>query len=130
MDGNGAGSGHQPNGQDTSRQSQINSVMPADQLLLMPAHPVKGQSSVSDLAIETRLLPNGRTVAMAFTHADKLVAALGESQPWVLVRAGGLKDLLAGTGVNVLLDPEVAPDAPRWTAGDLQKIRAGQKVSF
>jgi hypothetical protein len=104
--------------------------LPEDQILVVPAHPSRDGGAVNALQIETRLLPDGHAVAMAFTDLDKLVAALGEHQPWIAVRAGSIKGLLENSGVFVLLNPTIDAQAPRWTAADREKAAAGGPVAF
>jgi hypothetical protein len=111
-------------------QHEPEQSLPEGQILVVPAHPRREGDAVTGLAIETRLLAGGERVAMAFTSTDKLVAALGEYQPWVAVPAGKIKDLLANTGLIVLLDPVVDAQALRWTAADLATAKAGGEVAF
>ncbi|WP_327318231.1 SAV_915 family protein [Streptomyces sp. NBC_01235] len=58
-------------------------------------------------------------VAFAFTTLDRLVAALGESQPWVATSIGPLAEAVAEYDVTVLLDPRVAPGHHNWQPDDL-----------
>ncbi|WP_099935831.1 SAV_915 family protein [Streptomyces sp. 3214.6] len=59
------------------------------------------------------------TVAFAFTTRDRLVAALGEAQPWVATSIGPLAEAVAEHDVTVLLDPRVAPGHHNWQPDDL-----------
>ncbi|PAZ14891.1 hypothetical protein CLM62_16855 [Streptomyces sp. SA15] len=59
------------------------------------------------------------TVAFAFTTLDRLVAALGEAQPWVATSIGPLADGVSAYDVTVLLDPTVAPGRHNWQPDDL-----------
>lgn len=63
----------------------------------------------------------GETVAIAFSNVGRLVEQLGQSQPWMVMDSGRLKQYLAAVGVTqVLLDPELGEDAGRWTPQDLE----------
>ncbi|MFI7294092.1 SAV_915 family protein [Streptomyces sp. NPDC050121] len=59
------------------------------------------------------------TVAFAFTTRDRLVAALGDAQPWVATSIGPLAETVAEYDVTVLLDPRVAPGHHNWQPDDL-----------
>ncbi|MFD3619987.1 SAV_915 family protein [Streptomyces sp. NPDC058676] len=59
------------------------------------------------------------SVAFAFTTPAKLVAALGEAQPWVATSIGLLAEGLDEHGVTVLLDPRLTPGHPNWLPADL-----------
>ncbi|MEH0514705.1 hypothetical protein QA942_26860 [Streptomyces sp. B21-106] len=59
------------------------------------------------------------TVAFAFTTRDRLVAALGEAQPWVATSIGLLAEAVGAYDATVLLDPRVAPGRHNWQPDDL-----------
>ncbi|MDX3803496.1 hypothetical protein PV723_33115 [Streptomyces sp. AK04-3B] len=59
------------------------------------------------------------TVAFAFTTRDRLVAALGEAQPWVATSIGPLAEAVGAHDATVLLDPRVAPGKHNWQPDDL-----------
>ncbi|MFI5674514.1 SAV_915 family protein [Streptomyces cellulosae] len=63
--------------------------------------------------------PTDGTVALAFTTLDRLVAALGEAQPWVATSIGPLAEGVSEHGVTVRLDPLLAPGPPNWQPADL-----------
>ncbi|MCQ9133355.1 hypothetical protein KMS84_21520 [Streptomyces sp. IBSBF 2807] len=58
-------------------------------------------------------------VAFAFTTRERLVAALGEAQPWVATSIGPLAEAVAAHDGTVLLDPRVAPGHHNWRPDDL-----------
>ncbi|MFI5796482.1 hypothetical protein [Streptomyces sp. NPDC051677] len=58
-------------------------------------------------------------VAFAFTTRARLVAALGEAQPWVATSIGPLAEAVAEHDVMVLLDPRIAPGHHNWQPDDL-----------
>ncbi|MDQ0686630.1 hypothetical protein QFZ56_005593 [Streptomyces achromogenes] len=59
------------------------------------------------------------TAAFAFTTRDRLVAALGEAQPWVATSIGPLAEAVGAYDATVLLDPRVAPGRHNWQPDDL-----------
>ncbi|MDX3315121.1 hypothetical protein ACWGH3_18795 [Streptomyces sp. NPDC054884] len=59
------------------------------------------------------------TVAFAFTTRDRLVAALGEAQPWVATSIGLLAEAVGAYDATVLLDPRVTPGRRNWQPADL-----------
>ena len=63
--------------------------------------------------------PTDGTVALAFTTLHALVAALGETQPWVVTSLGPLAEGVAVQGVTVHLDPRIAPGHRNWHPADL-----------
>ncbi|MET9253167.1 SAV_915 family protein [Streptomyces sp. NPDC003717] len=53
-----------------------------------------------------------RLVALAFSSVSLLVEAMGEGQPWVVLRTGDVEQALEGSGArSVLLNPRLAPGA-------------------
>ncbi|WP_030682002.1 SAV_915 family protein [Streptomyces cellulosae] len=95
--------------------------------MFVPAHP--RYVDTTDLSgaltrvpfIEYELFehPTDGTVALAFTTLDRLVAALGEAQPWVATSIGPLAEGVSEHGVTVRLDPRLAPGPPNWQPADL-----------
>lgn len=93
----------------------------------VPAHPryvdatdTDGQARrVPFVAYELFEHPTNGTVAFAFTTAEKLVAALGEAQPWVATSIGPLAEGMRERGLSVCLDPRVAPGHHNWQPADL-----------
>ncbi|WP_329221577.1 hypothetical protein OG352_31395 [Streptomyces sp. NBC_01485] len=67
----------------------------------------------------TRTETGAGTVAFAFTTCDRLVAALGEAQPWVATSIGPLAEAVGEYDGTVLLDPRVAPGRHNWEPDDL-----------
>ncbi|MER6559896.1 hypothetical protein ABT300_19610 [Streptomyces sp. NPDC001027] len=59
------------------------------------------------------------TVAFAFTTRDRLVAALGDAQPWVATSIGPLAEAVGAYDATVLLDPRIAPGRHNWQPDDL-----------
>ncbi|QMV12508.1 hypothetical protein GJU35_25100 [Streptomyces lincolnensis] len=71
------------------------------------------------IAYELFAHPTDGTVALAFTTLGRLVAALGEAQPWVATSLGPLAEGVGELGVTVRLDPRIAPGPPNWRPADL-----------
>ncbi|MHC5904707.1 SAV_915 family protein [Streptomyces sp. S6] len=82
--------------------------------VLVPAHP-RYTDGAPRIVCELFAHPDDGPVALAFTTPRKLVAALGEAQPWVATSLGAL--LTGLRGVRVRLDPSAA--SPHWTPADL-----------
>ena len=63
-------------------------------------------------------MPNGEVAAIAFRSPERLVAQLGDYQPWVGLPAVAFSALIKAMGVEcVLIDPILDPETARWTAG-------------
>jgi hypothetical protein len=91
----------------------------SDTPLLLPAYP-RPDASPDSIAIETRII-DGHDVVLAFTNLAKLVAALGEHQPWIGLRAGMVKAMLPGH--VVVIDPEGTCEVT-WDAAKLAQLEA------
>ncbi len=96
--------------------------------VLVPAHPRYVDTTADSgrparapfIAYELFEHPVRGSVVFAFTTPAKLVAALGEAQPWVATSIGLLAEALDEHGVTVLLDPRVAATGhPNWLSADL-----------
>ncbi|MEU8974856.1 SAV_915 family protein [Streptomyces monashensis] len=95
--------------------------------VFVPAHPRSVVGTGTDgrparvplIVCELFAHPAHDTVAFAFTTLDKLVAALGEAQPWIASSLGPLAEGMDERGVTVLLDPRVAPGEANWRPEDL-----------
>lgn len=82
---------------------------------------VKGKPFIES-TVDVMLVPvatdsgDERLVALAFSAADRLAAALGTEQPWVVVPVEELDQALEGSGARaVLVDAQLAPGT---TGGD------------
>ncbi|GHE96769.1 hypothetical protein GCM10014715_61310 [Streptomyces spiralis] len=102
-------------------------VPPYHTPVFVPAHPryVEAEDGggrrvrVPFVACELFADATNGTVAFAFTTLDRLVAALGEAQPWVATSIGPLAEGVREHGATVLLDPRIAPGHPNWRPEDL-----------
>jgi hypothetical protein len=85
-----------------------------------PAHPqVRGDRK--DVVFEVRQLADGRPVLPVFTSVQRLVAVLGEAQPWVCLPLREVRALMGlSTVEQVLIDPDVERGAWRWRETDLE----------
>ncbi|MEH0575251.1 hypothetical protein QBA54_12300 [Streptomyces sp. B21-108] len=84
-------------------------------------HPTAGTSPQTGTGTGTQTGDGTQTgaVAFAFTTRDRLVAALGEAQPWVATSIGPLAEAVSAYGATVLLDPRIAPGHHNWQPDDL-----------
>ncbi|MDF3297609.1 hypothetical protein [Streptomyces tropicalis] len=104
-------------------------VPPYHTPVFVPAHPRYVDTDGPDgrpvrvpfIAYELFAHPGDGTaaVAFAFTSLEKLVAALGDAQPWAAASLGPLAVGMGEHGATVLLDPRVAPGRPNWRPEDL-----------
>jgi hypothetical protein len=89
-----------------------------------PAHPALRRDDVNGtIEFEIRELADGSRVLPVFSSVERMAAALGPAQPWVLVPLRAARAVMAVAGVDsVALDPEFADGAWRWTAQSLQRL--------
>jgi hypothetical protein len=87
--------------------------------LLLPAHP-QPNGRPDEVAIETRELPDGHRIVIAFTTPQKLAAALGDFQPWIALPAYRVQKMLPG--LLVVVDPEVEMEDRPWNAETLAEL--------
>lgn len=90
--------------------------IPADDVVVfVPARP-HAHGWTKDVAFETRPLPDGRRLGIAFTSMDALATALGGYQPWVALPVKDLREVLGTRGVRLIIfDPPVPDEGWRWT---------------
>ena len=102
-------------------------VPPYETPVFVPAHP-RYVDAVDDDGRAVRVPfvvyelfehPAHRTAAYAFSTVEKLVAALGEAQPWVGTSIGPLAEAMGERGGTVVLDPDVVPGQANWRPADL-----------
>jgi hypothetical protein len=93
--------------------------VPAHPRYVDTADPAGTHTRVPFITYELFAHPTDGTVALAFTTLDRLVAALGEAQPWVATSIGPLAEGVGELGVTVRLDPRIAPGPPNWQPADL-----------
>ncbi len=102
-------------------------VPPYHTPVFVPAHPEYVETANADgrparlsfIAYELFEHPTDGTVAFAFTTLEKLVAALGEAQPWIATSIGPLAEGMGEHDATVLLDPRVTPGHHNWQSADL-----------
>jgi hypothetical protein len=93
--------------------------------LYVPAHPRyhADPEQAPGVGFEFLARPQtGEPVPVAFTTLDALVAALGESQPWIAMPAEAFVELMRRNGLaRVAVDPAVAPGTePYWTPENIR----------
>ncbi|MFG1812012.1 SAV_915 family protein [Streptomyces sp. NPDC049040] len=96
-----------------------------DTRLYIPAHPRYPADPAQPPGVGFEFLTQPRTgapVPVAFTTLDALVAALGESQPWIAMPAEPFAELMRRNGFGrVSVDPVVASGTePYWTPEHLR----------
>lgn len=101
--------------------------IPADDVVVfVPAHPAAHASAhrqAKDVAFETRPLPDGRRLGIAFTSVETLATTLGAYQPWVALPVENLREFLGTQGVRlVMFDPPVPDEGWRWTPARLDAV--------
>ncbi|MET7483034.1 SAV_915 family protein [Streptomyces sp. NPDC005538] len=118
--------GPEPDGRPGPRPG----VPPYETAVFVPAHPRSIEAVNGDgrpvrmpfVVYELFEHPAAHSAAFAFSTVDKLVAAFGEAQPWVLTSIGPLAEAMGERGATVVLDPKVAPGRPNWRPADLAAL--------
>ncbi|MEV3856498.1 SAV_915 family protein [Streptomyces sp. NPDC050095] len=95
--------------------------------VFVPAHPRAVPGTAADgrpvrapfIAYELFAHSGGGTVALAFTGLDRLVAVLGDAQPWVATSLGPLAEVMAERELTVRLDPVALAGRPHWQPAEL-----------
>lgn len=91
------------------------------EIVFVPAHPADREGS--DLIFEVRERQDGTPVLPVYSSTERLVEALGPAQPWAAFPTQTARDMMARAGVSmVVLDPHIAPGAPRWRPEDLAEM--------
>jgi hypothetical protein len=93
-----------------------------DVVVFVPAHPyVHGWTK--KVVFETRPLPDGRKLRIAFTSVEALATTLGLYQPWVALPVNDLCEILGTQGVRLIVfDPPIPDEGWRWTHERLDKF--------
>jgi hypothetical protein len=95
-------------------------VPPYGTQVFVPAHPRYPRHGNPVVMVELMAHPAGPPVPVAFTDLEKLVAALGEAQPWVALPLGGFTKMMRGARLPaVRLDPSMVSTARKWQLADL-----------
>ncbi|MET7569552.1 SAV_915 family protein [Streptomyces sp. NPDC005492] len=105
-------------------------VPPYETAVFVPAHPRSIEAVNEDgrpvrmpfVVYELFEHPAADSAAFAFSTVEKLVAAFGEAQPWVLTSIGPLAEAMGERGATVVLDPKVAPVRRNWRPADLAAL--------
>lgn len=100
----------------------------APEMVAAPAHP--GVPGSDELLLEARPLPGHGKVLPVFSTVGKLVAALGQSQPWAVLPLERAREMAAAAGVElVALDPVMSPETWQWGPQDLDDFEQGRRMS-
>ncbi|HEY6423209.1 MAG TPA: SAV_915 family protein [Pseudonocardiaceae bacterium] len=95
--------------------------MTAEPLIFVPAHP-RVAGNVKDIGVELRGTDDGKLVGIAFSSVQRLVAALGDYQPWVAMERGRFAAFVGAAGAPfVCMDPPLQT-VQRWTAADVERL--------
>lgn len=95
--------------------------MTAEPLVFVPAHP-RVAGNVKDIGVELRGTRYGEVVGIAFSNVERLVAALGEHQPWVAMERDRFAAFVGAAGAPfVCVDPALEM-AQRWSAADVERL--------
>ena len=88
----------------------------------VPAHPDPSRPDRA-LEFEVRQLADGSLALPAFTSLDQLALALGPAQPWARMPLRAARALMTAAGIpTVVLDPQSADSAWRWTEEDIVEL--------
>lgn len=91
-------------------------------IVIAPAHPAPHEPA--EIVFEVRPGGAGADVLPVFSSVRQLVAAFGPAQPWLALPLRMVRELAAAGGIGeVVLDPEVPADAPRWQYSDLETLQ-------
>jgi hypothetical protein len=90
-------------------------------LVFVPAHPRVADYG-KDIGIELRGTDRGDLVGIAFSTLRRLVAALGDYQPWVVMERDRFTAFVGAAGAPfVCLDPALQM-VQRWSAADVERL--------
>lgn len=95
--------------------------MTAESLVFVPAHP-RATDYGKDIGVELRGTDGGGLVGIAFSSLQRLVAALGEYQPWVAMERERFTAFVGAAGAPfVCVDPALEM-VQRWSAADVERL--------
>jgi hypothetical protein len=84
-------------------------------LVAVPAHPGAGDQVIFEARRQA-----DEVALPVFSSVRKLVAALGESQPWAILPLSTVRESVSAGGADrVVIDPVVTDEAWRWDPLDL-----------
>jgi hypothetical protein len=93
----------------------------AESLVYVPAHP-RVTDHGKDIGVELRGTDRGDLVGIAFSSLERLVAALGEYQPWVAMERVRFAAFVGAAGAPfVCVDPALQV-VQRWSAADVERL--------
>jgi hypothetical protein len=90
-------------------------------LVYVPAHP-RVTDYGKDIGVELRGTDDGELAGIAFSSLERLVAALGEYQPWVAMERDRFTAVVGAAGAPfVCVDPALEM-VQRWSAADVERL--------
>ncbi len=95
--------------------------MTAEPLVYVPAHPRVG-GNVKDIGVELRGTRYGEVVGIAFSSVQRLVASLGEYQPWVAMDRDRFTAFVGAAGAPLVCVDPALEMVQRWSAADVQRL--------
>lgn len=100
-------------------------VSGSPEIVVVPAHPDVRPGHDGTVIFEVRRLADGDLALPVFSAVSRLVATLGQNQPWVAIPLRNVQAIMGAAGVEqVVLDPDAQPDAWRWQEGDTEMLES------
>ena len=95
--------------------------MTAESLVFVPAHPRVADYG-KDIGVELRGTDRGDLIGIAFSSLQRLVACLGDYQPWVAMERDRFAVFVGAAGAPfVCVDPALEM-VQRWSAADVARL--------
>lgn len=95
--------------------------MTAGSLVFVPAHP-RVTDYGKDIGVELRGTDGGEVVGIAFSSLERLVAALGEYQPWVAMERHRFATFVGAAGAPLVCVDPALEMVQRWSAADVERL--------
>ncbi|MEV6098680.1 SAV_915 family protein [Nocardia sp. NPDC051981] len=88
-------------------------------VVVVPVHPRLDDGGIS---IELSAEVSGDPVAIIFSTVERLIERLGRHQPWVMIPAVALPELLGTPAISIVLDPLPKTCRIWWTSDRLKQL--------
>lgn len=95
--------------------------MTTEPLVFVPAHP-RVTDYGKDIGVELRGTDRGDLVGIAFSSLERLVAALGEYQPWVAMERDRFAAFVGAAGAPLVCVDPALEMVQRWSAADVERL--------